>query len=264
MKRVNFSIALILIGLATTVIMSSFMLNSTGAPAKKTGSPSDGANCTECHLGLPVKITTGIQTNIPPEGYTAGTTYTITTTNPATGFGKMGFELTAQDAAGVVRGTFTNGIDTKLVGSGKYITHSVANTSISSWTFQWTAPAAGTGAITFYAAFNQGPAGVATVSLTSLLVREKISASIKKIENSKYFIISSAKERGFFYIQLADNKNSRTILRVFNINGRIVYEKVTKTGNEKTLLDLSKSPTGIYIIEALYDGKVAQRKIMLD
>lgn len=46
----------------------------------------------------------------------------------------------------------------QLNGSGKYITHTVVTTQTGTnsrtWTFQWTAPAAGTGTVTFYAAMN--------------------------------------------------------------------------------------------------------------
>jgi len=146
----------------------------TGAPAAKTGSPGDGANCTECHGGTATTTAGQITSNIPASGYVPGTTYQITATNPLTNAGKMGFEVSPQNVAGTLLGTLVAGTGSQLVGGNKYVTHLLANTTTNTWTFGWIAPAAGTGTVTFYGAFARNKPGPVTKS--TLVVQEAVSA----------------------------------------------------------------------------------------
>lgn len=163
----------------------SWVLYPTGSPGGKTGSPGDGgANCTQCHAGTPQSASGWITTNIPGSGYTAGQTYTITATGTHTGVGKFGFETTAEDNSNAKKGTFiiTDLTQTRLVNANKAVTHtSSGNTPVGNsktWTFDWTAPAAGTGNITFYGAFNaangNGTSTGDVIYLTSTMVSEAI------------------------------------------------------------------------------------------
>ncbi len=160
----------------TAIILSSgyTIMYPTGAPAAKTGSPGDGANCTECHGGTATTTPGQITSNIPAGGYVPGITYQITATNPLTNAGKMGFEVSPQNAAGAQKGTLVAGSGSQLVGGTKYVTHTNANTTNNTWTFSWIAPAAGSGAVTFYGAFARAKPG--PVTLSTLTVQEAVSA----------------------------------------------------------------------------------------
>ena len=134
---------------------------SGGSPGGKTGSPGDGGTtCTQCHAGTAQPQGGLIVTNIPFAGYTAGETYTITVSASMGGISKYGFELTAENASGVKEGSFTitDPSRTKTANGGKAVTHTSAGNSASgnsiSWSVDWTAPATGTGTITFYTAVN--------------------------------------------------------------------------------------------------------------
>lgn len=126
--------------------------NPTGAPAGNTGSPADGTTCAEsCHGGSAVTQAGLISSNIPTAGYTPGSTYTITAS--ISGSGNKGFQVSPQNTAGTLLGSLIAGTGSKIVGTN-YVTHSSAKSSTAaSWTFQWIAPAAGTGSVTFYGAF---------------------------------------------------------------------------------------------------------------
>jgi len=127
--------------------------HSNGAPAGYTGSPYDAKNCTNCHGGSATTQSGIITSNVPSQGYTGGSTYTITVT--LSGSGNKGFEVSPQDPSGNLLGTLTAGSGNKLVGSGKYCTHSsVVGGSSATWNFTWTAPVVGTGSVTFYGAFT--------------------------------------------------------------------------------------------------------------
>jgi hypothetical protein len=173
--KIKRSPLIISIGSVFFLFLSSFIaFYPTGAPPAKTGSPGDGSNCTECHGGTATTVTGWITSNIPASGYVPGQTYQITANNQITGSGKFGFEVSPQNVAGTLLGTLTAGVNSQLVGSNKYVTHTNANTSVSSWTFNWTAPAAGTGQVTFYGAFAKGKPG--PVRLSTLVVDEQTVA----------------------------------------------------------------------------------------
>jgi hypothetical protein len=125
--------------------------HSNGAPAGYTGSPGDGKNCTQCHGGTATTQAGLITSNIPAQGYTAGSSYTITVS--LSGSGNKGFEVSPQNASGTLLGSLAAGTGSKLVGSGKYCTHSApVGGSSATWNFTWVAPVAGTGTVTFYGA----------------------------------------------------------------------------------------------------------------
>jgi len=127
--------------------------HSNGAPQGYTGSPGDGKNCTNCHGGSASTQAGIITSNIPAQGYSAGSSYTITVS--LSGSGNKGFEVSPQNASGTLLGTLTAGSGNKLVGSGKYCTQSSAvGGSSATWNFTWVAPVAGTGNVTFYGAFT--------------------------------------------------------------------------------------------------------------
>jgi hypothetical protein len=170
---------LLLLPVATiSILLSSFSGNDSmypsGAPAGYTGSPGDGQNCSGCHGGSATTVQNWITSDVPAEGYIPGQAYTITVT--VTGSGKKGFEVSPQDQAGNQLGTLTAGTGEKLVGSGKYITHnSSSNSNPKIWTFQWTAPVAGTGDVTMYGAFALN---ISSTKLSTLLIPENIGTGI--------------------------------------------------------------------------------------
>ena len=152
----------ILIVVLSSITQFAFT-SSGGPPAGKTGSPGDGGvtcNTGGCHTGTPVTPAVGwITSNIPVGGYQAGQTYTITATATLAGCVRFGFQVSPQSLTGTLLGTLivTDAVNTQIV-STKYMEQKSAGTTGFSnshpWSFNWTAPVAGTGAVTFYGAFN--------------------------------------------------------------------------------------------------------------
>jgi hypothetical protein len=132
-----------------------------------SGSPSDGGNCTSCH-GSHVQNTPTpwITSNVPVTGYVPGTTYTITAKAASTASGhnsNFGFEVSPQNSSGAVVGTLANittsGAGSTQITSGEWVTHtssSYTGTDSNKWSFKWTAPNPGVGAVNFYGSFNCG------------------------------------------------------------------------------------------------------------
>ncbi len=159
MKKINY----LLLGLFAFFTLTAGVMYHSGTPGQKSGSPGDGGStCIQCHSGNAVTPATGwITSDIPANGYTPGTTYNITLNGAHAGAQKYGFEMTCEDGNNDKQGAFavTVPAENQLVfGSSDAITHTGGGTSPTNdaiaWSFQWTAPAAGTGDLTFYAAVN--------------------------------------------------------------------------------------------------------------
>ena len=70
----------------------------TGSPGGKTGSPTDGADCMQCHADATPSTTPNITSNIPSSGYVPGNTYNIIVVlNPVVGLDPAGFEVTCEE-----------------------------------------------------------------------------------------------------------------------------------------------------------------------
>lgn len=133
---------------------------STGPPAGHTGAPGE-ATCLSCHTVDPGP---GQFTITAPQNYNPGQTYQIAVQHQSSDESRRrwGFQLTSL-AGNTPAGTLSNiSGNTQIVqgGSRTYIQHNFAGTfpnqgGGATWTFNWVAPAAGSGPVTFYAAGNQ-------------------------------------------------------------------------------------------------------------
>lgn len=138
------------------------LTSSGGPPPNHTGAPGQ-SNCTSCHGGTvnSGSATRSLVFNGNPNltSYTPGQTYTAVLTINQAGIGTFGFQMISRNANNTNVGTFiaTNVNETQV--SNGYFQHNsggitAATTGSKSWTFSWTAPATGTGTVSFYVATN--------------------------------------------------------------------------------------------------------------
>ncbi len=274
MKKIFIASVFILFGM---VVLESFKplqtMKKDGAAPGYTGSPGDSLkNCTSCHGGKAVNVNGWITSNIPTSGYTPGQTYTITTTNTEKDGTRFGFEVSPQNLAGDLLGKMiiTDSVQTKLVGSDKYITYTangVDGQGFKSWSFNWIAPIAGKGDVVFYGGYNSNFNGHKSddkTFLSTLSVKENgtnaISAFSKIIANFSFYpnpandIISVS-----FDVKIANN----VLLDIIDITGKqvaiIMNEKqngvVTKQFNTAAL------PNGNYFVRMQVNGQTATQKL---
>jgi len=270
---------LISAGLVIALCSTTLSVNSSssGAPSGKANDPASGsANCTGCHSGTATSATTqaSITSTIPAAGYTPGTTYTITATVNFTGRSKFGFQVSPQNAAGTLLGTLINtSAQTKLVGAAKYVTHTTAGNSGSntkSWTFDWTAPVAGTGAVTFYGSFmaSNGDGGTNgdIVYTTSYAVTEAVASGISEVEaNTNALTVINLKNA----LQISYNAQSVATANVelYTLNGTLVSTTSFEQQNAGAVnlnVDVKDGlNTGIYIVKVQQGTQVLTKKLAL-
>jgi len=220
--------------------------NSTGSIGGKTGSPTDGVSCTQCHYAGQGSGAT-ITTNIPANGYVPNQVYTITA-NIQGSNDQYGFEITAEEAslvAGSKIGTFfiTNNTETKLTNNNKAVTHKLGGTQgigVKSWNMDWEAPNTGSGAVTFFGAFIEGNMNQMnsgdTYHSAVFTVDEAIISSANNMYSENPIIFNSITK----IIESIDNSD----LSVYSLEGKLVLS------SNKKYTNLSHLSKGTYIIKS--------------
>ena len=168
------------------VIATIFISSSNGRTDGRSGSPGDNSDCGACHGGSSASSTDMIATDIPTSGYFPETTYNITITVAETGRSEFGFQVTAEDDSNAKIGTFGTGGNTavKTDVDDMLVTHATPGTTANaqSWVMEWTAPVAGSGNVTFYAAGNAsdntGDTGGDNIYTDSEAVIEDLAAPV--------------------------------------------------------------------------------------
>lgn len=271
LKKYFFLLAIIL---GLTLIITTNTENTSysaysftgGSPGALTNSPADGSTCTGCHSGalnsgpgMPSITSSGLS-----GGYVPGQTYTITGSIVNASINKFGFEITAErDADNSKTGTLivTDVARTKFINGGNAVTHKSGGTGGSgnaSWSFDWTAPPAGTGSITFYGAFNatngnNGSSGD-LVYTTSFQVNEIISTEITSLEEANKIAIYPNPTTNFINL----NTNEKiTSISIYNIEGQTIINN-----NNSKRIDISNFPNGIYFVSFLIDNQTITKKII--
>ena len=272
-KKTIVSVLAIAIG---TICISDFTStahsNAGGAPIAKTGSPGDGSNCTGCHSGT-VSSGGSITSNVPVTGYIPGTTYTITATITVAGINKFGFEVSPQGTTSAQKGTLvvTDAVNTKLLGTtGKYITHKLAGTSgtgTRTWTFNWTAPVAGTGNAIMYGAFiaanGNGTNSGDQVFLTSTLIQENLTAGIMDIvNNADSWNVYPNPSTDKINIESLDANAEMKSIDLYDITGKRLKSISYETFSQTQSLDIADLSSGVYVLNIQTDKSVITKKFV--
>lgn len=261
---------LLMVGLVYDYNYRTAHTNSAGAQAGNTGSPGDGMNCaTSCHSGPnQTNEMVSITSDIPGSGYVPGTTYTVTVT--ATGGGtKFGFQASPQDNSGNVIGTLiASGPGTQFAAGGTdYITHNSSGTTGSggkTWTFEWTAPASGSGAVTFYGAVNFTDASgtqfgdvvvtaTHTTNESSVGIGEAELASINVYPNPVLDQINIART----------DVDEEIMISLFGVDGRVVYNESHDENLVKINVENMSLSSGVYFLQLESEGNTSVKKLLI-
>jgi len=144
--------------------------SSTQPPPAHTGAPPSEGTCHDCHGDNTLNDGNGSVVITGLAGlteYVPGQTYTVGAVVQHSGQSRWGFEMTVlKDSDNLMAGSFADLSPLTAVqssGGKSYIGHSTITPGtdgtltgfpVGTWAFNWTAPAAGAGSITFYVAGN--------------------------------------------------------------------------------------------------------------
>lgn len=288
MKKTLLSIAAVIAFGAATILLTSGQNDgqleactnydpiskaSGGAAGGYAGDPANGnKNCTNCHSGTATPISGLITTNIPVTGYVPGNTYVITTYKSSPGIADFGFETAAQNASGTDLGTFTNidvnetQLKTKTIATVPhiYVTHtSNSNTGAAerTYTYNWTAPIAGSGSVTFYGAFLEadgaGSTGGDAVFISTTVVSEDLNVGITQVSNKSNISVYPTVSKGNFTVEVNEGVYS---IEIYSLTGEKVFEKTTNASVEHVSLNVN---SGLYFVNIKKDNKNSIKKIVI-
>lgn len=272
----------ILLSFTFAALALTFMSNSGGRASfgngDNTGAPSSGAFCQQCHAAgnfspsITVEIFEENTTNAVTE-YIAGTVYDVKITLSANGNQNgFGTQMTCLDASNnPITGFSSPSSNAQLatLGTGRqYVEHSGLSTS-GEFTAKWTAPANGTGDVTFYAAgiaadgtgstANDG-ATKTTVTLSegfnaSNKAEQQLAVNLKVYPNPVETILN---------IETIGSTSGQHTLTVTNLAGQLMINQQVDIdfGMDFTQIDVSNLAKGVYNVTLAKDGKIASTKII--
>lgn len=246
-----------------------------GAEPGYTGSPGDTfKNCTACHLGKATPVLNWITSDIPSTGYIPGQTYNITATNTESEGTRFGFQVSPQNMSGTMLGKLilSDNVQTKLVGSGKYITYTengVDGVGSKSWNFKWEAPAIGTGDVTFYGGFNSnfnGHKDGDQTFLSTLTVKEDPSSSISDLSASTGFTTYPNPSKDLIFIKFELKNAADILLEIVDASGKQVAVILNNKQSGKMLKQFNTSAlaNGNYFVRLQSNGKSASKQITVN
>ena len=226
----------------------------------KSGSPSDGSSCTQCHSGgLDTGISVAISTTIPVSGYTPGVTYQVTV-NLTTSTSRNGFQLTAENSSNTKVGTFAaRDANTQAVLSDKSITHTGTGNSQSSWTVDWTAPSTDQGDITFYvASVASNQSNNANGDVVVLASESVNTLGFNLLEGNPQSIHTLVLDRKL-YFSVFDSSLANGTLELFDLSGKLI--KRYSVNSAEHVIDLSSYLTGVYLVKYSSSEHYVTKKI---
>ncbi|HWB62063.1 MAG TPA: choice-of-anchor V domain-containing protein [Chitinophagales bacterium] len=186
---------------------------------------------------------------------------------------RYGFQMTSLDASGNMAGAFavlnSSNSSTQSLLSRNYIGHKNANSN-NDWLFKWTAPAAGTGAITFYYAANiangnndnSGDSiylGTTTLSpVTATGIDNPIASNFNYLG-----VYPNPSYNNYIHLDFNNISGNEAFVSLFTLDGKKIQEDVFKTtvGLNSLLLNLNPSIVkGIYLVQlAVGNSKEVKR-----
>lgn len=259
-------------GMALDSVYNQVHTNPTGAPAGHVGAPADGGlTCgrSGCHGATAEPGFNMFLVGVPAAGYNPGQTYLVQVN--FSGTGNKGFQISPQTTSGAVLGqlinTTTSGINgTQIVGSGKYITHTTAQSGASgSWNFQWRAPAAGTGPVTFYGAFVNGRN--TGLRLAQEVVQENTAASVNETGKLKHFRLFPNPVSDRVTISYSLERSEQVVIKVYDITGResltLLNSNETAGEHQHTYEIRQQLTAGVYFVQVEAGSKRFSQKMLV-
>jgi hypothetical protein len=260
------------------------MSNSAGRAGSQnsggTTAPGDGQFCSNCHSGGNFGAGVNLKlyekgTNTEVTQYVPGTTYDVeiiisSTTTP----GGYGFQaLALKDADNTAINTWANNATANtqfstIASTGRQYFEQSTTLNTNTFQAEWTAPASGSGNITFYlsgnAVNNSGStAGDQAVSNSAVFTENTVSTSGLENLGISLDIFPNPTVENLTLMLNSDETKDLTI-NIYNQNGQnVLSENVTvQNGENRFNFEVANYATGVYFVE-ITDGQFRTAKRFL-
>ncbi len=221
--------------------------SSNGPSQALTNSPIGNETCNRCHSGTVNAGPGSIQLSGLPTDYVPGTTYSLTLSITGESSTKLGFQTVALNSANANGGSFNNlssNVGTFTASGATFIEHT-SPSATGTWTFDWTAPTAGTGDVSIYTAINatnnNGNTSGDRVYNQLFSVSEAGAASVANTNEKAIRLFPNPATDWV----LLENVKPNSWVSVYNLQGQQVFENRT---NADQKIELSSWPKGTYFM----------------
>ncbi len=275
------------------LLAALFMSNSDGRADSQgwgnTGAPGDQMlgtvprTCMSCHsTGTGVDMTQTIEIfddmNEPVTNYTPGQTYRVIVTNivgsgSPTGFGFQIVNLKAAEGEdGDDSASFSNPSGNAKIAvasnTGRQYTEHNGVSETNSFEVDWTAPAQGTGAVTFYACGNAvNENGMTSGDAAACSTLELAEADPSSVSNPNgginiYLFPNPVQEE--MKITLVSDASAEFDVEVYDMQGRLMIKDIVAfgTGESTYIVNVNNLAKGTYLVKFSNEEKVATAKML--
>ncbi len=250
----------------TLIVLSTgaflWMSNSGGratvAGEGNTGAPGEnGTTCATCHSSGGGTVTLSIEvldaSGEAVSDYRPGETHTVTVSLSSSGSpSAYGFQAVALlNSNDSNAGSITSGSNsqTGTVNSRTYVEQAGPSSS-SDFSFTWTAPAAGSGSVTFYASGNavdgDGSTGGDGADVSFVTLNEGFNTSLTELENEAGFSIFPNPVQGDLNVRPAEGTSGLYQAMITDMAGRQIRSTTVDFNAGTATLSVSDLPEGNY------------------
>ncbi|MFD1550604.1 hypothetical protein DNU06_14725 [Putridiphycobacter roseus] len=245
---------------------------SSNPPTGKTGAPNE-STCIDCHNGSVLSAIGVVDVSFSGlnNSYVPGQLYNLEV-SVASG-AKNGFEMTILDNNVQKAGDFVNGANTStaLAGGREYIRHSSSN-GITSFQFQWTAPATEQGDLRAYFSFNKSNSSSSTsgdkIYVGSYDILSSVPASVVSLaeNNTKVNVFWDDLHQNI-QLNYQLNESAKLQVNVQSLNGKLIQSTtlgLKEPGQYQEVLATNIHKKGLYIVSVFVNNSVFNQKLMLN
>ncbi|MBK8504841.1 MAG: T9SS type A sorting domain-containing protein [Saprospiraceae bacterium] len=267
-----------LLGIMLIALGSYVWFGNASGPGKvqntdRTGSPLSPGFCNACHsggsFGTEVSLLLVDINNDTIAEYIPANTYTLKVSIAASGAEGYGFQtvpLTSSDMAAGTFGSPAAGTQITNIGGASYFEHS-NRSGTSKFEIEWTAPEAGTGVVTFYAAgnavnANSDPSGDNS-DTTSLTIVESLSSGLRDQigEALQFEVFPSPAQLEITTKWSLESKAER--ISINDLTGKTYYTASIKSQSLSVLnIRVDELPSGIYFVRLLTEQGFQSQKFV--
>lgn len=257
MKKIKLSLFSILLGLGVCALTTA----KDNGIAGRTGGAGE-SSCSSCHGSAAAGGLVVMTSDIPAAGYTPGTTYHMTATVTYSGRSCFGIDVIGVNSSNSSVGTITitDATYTKLLSSAgrSNLVHKAVKTT-GDFSFDWTAPAAGTGNVTFYFAGlvgnNNGTDDSGDYTYTGNQVyAENVggTSGIETIQATASVFPNPATTQ----LAVKSNIQASAVISVLDINGRLMQQLPVENAANFDL-NIAELNAGVYFVHVQGASKAA-------
>jgi len=268
-----FGISIALIGLQVLLVSSSngraFIANSGN-----TGAPGESQTCRSCHgTGFSTTVTIVIKDTLgnPVSSYIPGDIYDAEFTVNSTGASGYGFQMVSLNSSnGPVNGFATPSSNTRLVtlNTGRQYAEHAGVSASNIFSTKWTAPATGTGTVTFYgggaAVNNNRNNGGDGGNTTTLNLTENTSVGLVKATLNNELLVYPNPASNVINIKNTASDATTVVAQLYTISGQLVMsQNLSLQQNTAQSLNVSTFENGYYLLRISTDGQIVDEKILI-